>query len=220
MAQEETPQHHMIIVGAGGFGLEVAAYVEDIIRARGLDFGIAGFLDDRKAVGAAHAGYSVLGNTESDIAKDALYIIALGQPQHRRAMAEKLTKRGAKFATLMHPAAYVAATAKIGVGCIIAPFAFVGPEAQLGVHTLVNVSATVGHEAVIGDYGVLAPHANIHGAAQLAEDVFVGSSAVVTNGQSIGARGKVAAGAVVYSDSPADVTTLGNPARFRAADTA
>lgn len=205
----------LIIVGAGGFGLEAAAYAEDIIRLRGVDFSIAGYLDDTKPVGTLHGDYRVLGNTEGDLDPAALYIVALGFPQQRRAMSEKLAARGARFATLMHPAAYIASTAKIGAGSIITPFAVIGPQVRLGEQVLVNVSATVGHEAVVGDYCVLAPHAAIHGKAELEPEVFVGTSAVVTNGQTIGARSKLSAGAVAYNSMPSEVVALGNPARWR-----
>lgn len=206
---------HLVIVGAGGFGLEVAAYAEDIIRARGADFSIAGFLDDTKAAGALHGGYPVLGGTDGVLDTTALYVVALGMPRHRRALTEKLQGRGARFATLMHPAAYVAGSASVGVGSILAPFTFIGPQVKLGAQVVVNVSAVVGHEAQVGDYAVLSPHADIHGGARLAEDVFVGSGGTVTNGRSVGARSRVSAGAVLFEDIPADVTVRGNPARPR-----
>lgn len=211
----EDSENYLVIVGAGGFGLEVAAYAEDIIRMRGIDFRISGFLDDTKPRGAVHGGYPVLGNTEEELDPQALYVIALGWPAHRRALTEKLKERGAKFATFMHPAAYIASTATIGVGSIIAPFAFVGPQAVLGAQVVANVGAVVGHEAQVGDCSVLAPHADVHGAAVLDANVFIGSGATVTNGKRVGAGSKISAGAVVFQDIPAGVTALGNPAKAR-----
>jgi sugar O-acyltransferase (sialic acid O-acetyltransferase NeuD family) len=205
-------QTHLIIVGAGGFGLEVAVYAEDIIRLRGVDFEIAGFLDDTKPIGTAHGGYSVIGTTEGELDETAIYAIALGAPTQRRKMVEKLRGRGAKFATLMHPAAYIAHTATIGLGCIIAPFAFVGPDAIVGAQVVVNVGAMVAHEAQVGDCSVLAPHANVQGAVQLDADVFVGAGAVVTHSKTIGAGSMVAPNAVVQDHVAALHLAIGNPA--------
>lgn len=203
----------LIIIGAGGFGLEVAAYAEDLAK-QAHSLTIRGFLDDTKAVGAFHAGYPILGGTATAVDPTAHYIIALGHPHHRLTLTEKFAARGVRWARLVHPLAYVAATAKIGNGCIIAPFAFIGPETVLHDQVLVNVHATVGHEAQIGTSTVLSPYANINGAAQLGDGVFVGSNATIVNGATIGARSKISAGAVVYNDIPADVRALGNPARF------
>lgn len=186
-----TEPNHLIIVGAGGFGLEVASYAEDIIRMRGVGFSIVGFLDDAKPRGSTHGTYPVLGNTEGELAPDALYVIALGRPEPRRAMVEKLRGRGAKFATLMHPAAYISSTATIGLGSIIAPFASIGPNAVLGAQVVVNTHASVAHDAQVGDCSVLAQHAALDGFAELDANVFIGMHAV------IGSRGKIAAGASV-----------------------
>jgi sugar O-acyltransferase (sialic acid O-acetyltransferase NeuD family) len=210
-----TAPDQLIIVGAGGFGLEVAAYAEDIIRARAAATIIAGFLDDTKPVGTLHGGYKVLGNSLHTVDPTALYVIALGAPEQRRFMAEIFAARGARFATLLHPAAYIAPDSRIGSGSIVAPFAFIGPQTVLGTQLVVNVGAVIGHEAQIGDYGVLAPHAVVHGQAVVAEDVLIGSGAVVTNGQTIGARSKISAGSMVFSAIPPEVTAFGNPAKYR-----
>lgn len=205
--------HHLIIVGAGGLGLEVAAYAEDIIRMRNVAFEITGYLDDTKPRGTQHGHYSVLGDTEGDLATDALYVIALGQPAARRQMVKKLQGRGAKFATLMHPAAYISNSATIGLGSIIAPFAFVGPQAIIGAQALVNVSATIAHEAQVGDCSTVAPHAMLNGRAALDADVALGAHAIVQTGVTVGAGSRVQDGAIVTADVAAGITVAGNPAQ-------
>lgn len=191
-----TDPNHLIIVGAGGFGLEVASYAEDIIRMRGVGFSIAGFLDDAKPRGTVHGAYPVLGNTDGELAPDALYVIALGRPQPRRAMVEKLRGRGAKFATLMHPAAYISSAATIGQGSIIAPFASIGANAVLGAQVVVNTHASVAHDAQVGDCSVLAQHAALDGFAELDANVFIGMHAVIGSRCKIGANSVIAPGAV------------------------
>jgi sugar O-acyltransferase (sialic acid O-acetyltransferase NeuD family) len=205
----------LIIIGAGGFGLEVAAYAEDVIRAGKADFQIKGFLDDTKKTGNRHANYPILGTTDAAHEKDAIYILALGNPNDRRALSEKLSSKGAHFATLIHPQSYVAKTAKVGEGSIVAPFVFIGPEARVEKQCLLNVQTCIGHESIVGSYSVLSPGAGLHGSAVLSEGVFMGSNAYVTAGQHVGKNSKIAAGAIVYSDIPDGVSALGNPASFR-----
>lgn len=198
----------LIIVGAGGFGLEVATYVRDI------GWQICGFLDDIKPAGHIHAGYPVLGTTDAAIDRSMLFILAVGLPEGRRLLAEKLTSKGAEFTTLVHPLAYHGCQT-IGTGSIIAPFAFTGPAARLGNHSILNVHATAGHESVLGDYCVLSPYANVHGQATLGRGVFIGSNASVTAKIRIGDNSQIAAGSVVYNDTPAGAHVFGNPAKFK-----
>ncbi len=207
---------NLIIIGAGGFALEVTAYAEDIAKA-GTALTIKGFLDDTKAPGAFHAGYPILGPTDAALDPDAHYVIALGHTKHRTMLAAKLSAKGVRWARLVHPLAYIATSATLGTGCIIAPFAFIGPAVTLADQVVVNVHATIGHEARIGSCAVLSPYANINGAARLADGVFVGSSATVINGITVGARSKISAGAVVFNDVPPDTLARGNPAQCGAA---
>lgn len=207
--------NNLIIVGAGGFGLEVAAYANDIAQTGKIDFVIRGFLDDYKIRGEKHAGFPVLGDTDSVFQKDASYIIAVGTPETRKSLAQKLAGKGANFATLTHPQSYVADSAKIGAGTIIAPFTFVGPAARIGKHCLLNTHVCAGHEITMGDYCVVSPQATIHGKATLGAGVFVGGHACVTAKKHVGGNAKISAGAVVYNDIPADHLAIGNPAMFR-----
>lgn len=203
----------IIIVGAGGFGLEVAAYIEDIEQTGLEDFEVKGFLDDTKPVGALHGSYPVLGGTNDDVDAEAQYVIALGDPQARKKLAEKLAAKGATFVTLIHPMAYVAATAQIGNGCIFAPFSFVGPEARIADHAYLNIYASAAHECSIGKYCGLAPYAGTHASSNVGEEVLLASHSVVTHGVKIGAKAKLSAGAVAFNDVPEGALALGNPAR-------
>jgi hypothetical protein len=139
----------LIFLGAGGFGLEVAAYAEDSVRAGTARYEVKGFLDDLRLVGDRHAGLPILGNTDADVDLDALYVVSVGSPQGRKILAEKFKAKGATFVTLVHPASYVAKDASVGPGSVLAPFSFVGPSAKVGEHCLINVHAVVGHELAI-----------------------------------------------------------------------
>lgn len=205
----------LIIVGAGGFGLEAAAYALDITQSNRTSFELKGFLDDTKPTGTLHHGLPVLGGTSGPIDREALYVIALGAPEHRRALHTKLAAQGAVFTTLVHPSAYVASTARIEDGAILAPFSFAGPQSRIGAQAVLNIYASVAHESQVGDYTILSPYAGTHANADLGEGVFLGAHATVTKDVRVGARAKLAAGAVAYNDIPEGANALGNPARFR-----
>ncbi|MBI1273962.1 MAG: acetyltransferase [Alphaproteobacteria bacterium] len=208
---------NLVIVGAGGLGLEVAGYAEDAMAA-GAAFRIRGFLDDTKAVGTPHAGAKVIGAIDNYVPEDGdACVIAMGEPDHRRTVTHRLLRRGAQFTTLVHPRAYVASSAKLGEGCVISHQATVAAEAVLGAQVFLNVGALVGHEAVIGDFSCLSPYALMLGRAQLADSVYLGSATIITPGIKVGTRARISAGSVVYNMVPPGAIALGNPARFKTA---
>lgn len=204
----------IVIAGAGGLGREVAVYVRDAAEA-GQDMAVRGFLDDTDADPTVFGlPWPVLSAIDAYVPQpDDHVLVAVGAPAARRQVADRLAARGARFATLVHPLAYVARPAGLGRGCIVAPFATVGLNARLGDHCLINTHAGVGHDATLGAYSVVSPHGVVNGFARLGEAVLVGSSAVVTPGRSIGDRAQISAGSVVQSDIPSDATVWGNPAR-------
>jgi sugar O-acyltransferase (sialic acid O-acetyltransferase NeuD family) len=204
----------LIIVGAGGFGWEVAQYARDMgIQSEPLQ--VKGFLDDDPAKpNHNHHKLPILGNTRDyPIQSTDRFLISVGDPAMRREIQERLRARGATFASLVHPRAYVSPSAKIGSGCIIAPFATVGSYACLEDHVLLNIFASAGHDTHVGSFCVLSPYAVVSGSSVLEDGVFVGAHGVVTPDKRIGSNAQVAAGAVVYRDLPSDVLAVGNPAK-------
>lgn len=209
----------LYIVGAGGFGREVLAYARDVARAAATaPFRIAGFLDDNPgALAGKSVGTAVVGSLASVTpSPEDRFILALGEPRLRHQLALALQARGvaeAAFLTLVHPTAYVAG--ELAPGCVIAPFAFVGPGAALGAHAVLNTYASAGHDARLGAACVLSPYAVVNGNVVLEEGVFLGTHATVVPGKRIGAWSKLGAGAVAHADLDAGTLALGNPARGR-----
>ncbi len=207
---------NLIIVGAGGLGLEVAAYAQDIARNGSLHLTLKGFLDDTRNPKETYEGFPILGATDSVLDPNAFYIIAVGTPEGREKLAATLTQQGARFINLLHPAAYIAEKAVLGTGIIAAPFAFVGAKATIADHCLLNIHSSVGHEATVGTCSVLSPYADLNGGAVAEDRVFLGAHACVMPRLCVGSHSKIAAGAVVYTDIPGEVTAIGNPAACRA----
>jgi sugar O-acyltransferase (sialic acid O-acetyltransferase NeuD family) len=206
----------VIIVGASGFGRELLQYVRDAHKSTA-GVHIKGFLDDDPA--ALHSvgkvmEIEIVGDTRTyAIQEDDRFIISLGDPGLRRALAERLGRRGARFVSIVHPTAYVAPTARIGHGCIIGPFANVGSYVQMEDHVLLNLYSAAGHDVHIGSFCVFSPYSVANGGSRLDDSVFLGTHATVTPNIRVGAESKVAAGAVVYRDVPEQSLAMGNPAK-------
>jgi sugar O-acyltransferase (sialic acid O-acetyltransferase NeuD family) len=206
----------IIIVGASGFGCELAQHVLDVAAGRA-DIRLKGFVDDDPAkqaeIGAVLA-VRVIGDTLAyAIQENDRFLISLGDPNLRKLLSERLGARGARFFSLIHPTAYVAPSATLGAGCIIGPFANVGSNARLGEHVMLNLYASAGHDTHVGSCSVISPYGIANGGSVIGERVLFGTHAVVTPNRKVGDQSHVAAGAVVYRDVPELTLAAGNPAK-------
>jgi sugar O-acyltransferase (sialic acid O-acetyltransferase NeuD family) len=204
----------LIIAGAGGFGRELAAY------ARDAGFVVAGFLDDDDgsvaSLDGADRDAGVIETIDGYVPReDDEVAVGIGHIATRLRVAERLIDRGARLASVVHPSAWIAPTASLGVGIAVAPYACVGPGVTVGDLSLINTYASLGHDAVLGRCCVLASYSVATGHSVLEDEVFLATHAVVIPGQKIGAQARVSAGAVVFHDVPSGCLAAGNPARAR-----
>jgi UDP-perosamine 4-acetyltransferase len=194
----------VFVAGTRTFSAEAACLAEEA----GLE--VVGLLEpyDRARVGTRIHGYPVSWLEETS---PGAALMGTGEIA-RRALEGRLRAGGWELATLVHPRAHVALTARLGTGAIVAPGAVIGAAAQIGECVVVGRGALVGHHTELGSFSTIGPGANIAGNVSLGEDVFVGMGAVVRDHVSIGPGSVVAMGAVVVGDVPAGVEVRGLPA--------
>jgi sugar O-acyltransferase (sialic acid O-acetyltransferase NeuD family) len=206
----------IVIVGAGDFGREVIQYVKDTWLDRE-GYRLKGFLDDRSVdLRAFGLELDIIGSPRNyTIQEEDRFLVAIGDPPIHRLLTEQIAQRGGRFLTLLHPRAYVALTAFIGEGTIVAPFAFVGPHARVASHVVLNIYASVGHDARVEAHTIFAPYATVNGHVVVESEVLLGTHATVTARKHISHAAKISAGSVVYQDVPARALALGNPAKAR-----
>jgi sugar O-acyltransferase (sialic acid O-acetyltransferase NeuD family) len=210
-----TPDRTLVIAAAGGFGREVLAYARDAgFHVRGVLHDLdayPGSLDDQPELQDL-----LLGRIEDHSPReDELVAVGLGDVAPRRAVTQALAARGARFATIVHPLAWVAPSARLGAGAVVAPFACIGPDARVGDHVVVNTYAQVGHDARAGDFSVLSPFSTLLGHARLGRGGFLGAHAVVSPRKTVGEDSSVAAGSVVTRAVGDRCLAAGNPAKAR-----
>jgi sugar O-acyltransferase (sialic acid O-acetyltransferase NeuD family) len=119
-----------------------------------------------------------------------------------------------RYTNLIHPAAELATTVRLGVGVDVGPGVVVGPHAHIGNFVNLNRAATIGHHTSLGDFVSVNPAANIAGQCRIGEGVSVGIGATVIDGVEIGSRSVIGAGSVVTRDLPEAVVAVGVPARI------
>lgn len=206
----------LVIIGAGGFGRELADTVASI-NAERPTYELLGFVDDNEAhYHTSINGIKVIGGRGAvkDLAeqRSIAAVVAIANPAMRHSLVAYLGKT-VTWATLVHPRALVSPSARIGQGCILQAYVLVAANATIGDHCIVNACSGLGHDAVMGDYGAIMSQCDVTGRARLGAAVFMGSGARILPGVVVGEGAKVAAGAVVARDVEAGATVGGNPAR-------
>jgi sugar O-acyltransferase (sialic acid O-acetyltransferase NeuD family) len=131
----------------------------------------------------------------------------------RLAYHERLTARGLKPVTLIHPSAVIARDAEIGEGSQIMAGVVIGPRAKIGKQCIVNVRAGIDHETVLEDGVEISPGATLCGLIRVGTCSWIAAGATVLPMIRIGENAVVGAGSVVNKDVPAGTTVVGIPAR-------
>lgn len=204
----------LILVGCGAFARELINWVDDLVDL-GKSIHISGFLDENPEALKDFA-YRVpfLGTIPSYKPQvgDQL-LMAIGDPAIKKSLYADLKSRGASFASLIHPSAVVARTAKLGEGVVICPQAFVSADAVVGDLCAINGCASVGHDVQLGSFSTLSSHVDLTGWVKVDECVFFGSGARVLPKVKIGSGARIGAGAVVMRSVPVDTVVYAPPAK-------
>lgn len=190
------------LIGGGGHALVVA---ESAI-ATGVP--LRGFYDDATDAAALRLGLVRLGGLREAVGGP--FHLAVGDVRLRREVLEGLT---GDPLSIVHPGAFVAATARHGRGVFIGPRAVVHTLARIGDHAIINTAAVVEHECEIGENVHVAPGVVLGGRVRIGPDTLMGIGCRVLPGVRIGAGCTIGAGAVVIRDVADGVTAAGVPAR-------
>lgn len=206
----------LIIIGAGGFGREVAWLVERI-NNYAETWEIIGFIDDNEDVkGKVINGYKVLGATSDIIENEETYFVcAVGASKVRERIIKKVEEINPviKFATLIDPSVEVSNFVNIGEGSIICANTILTVNIDIGKHVIINLSCTVGHDVIIKEYSTLYPSVNVSGNTVLGHACEVGTGTQIIQGKAIGDYSIIGAGAVIVKNIPDNCTAVGIPAK-------
>ena len=202
----------IIIAGAGGFGLEALATIQEI-NSKKMRWNIKGFINDiPDALDGKKCAYSIIGTiVDWQPSDNEIFVVGISSPAGKEKVANILKSKGAKFATLISPYALVSPDADFGEGSIVTGGSIVGGEAKIG--RFVNIAGSmVGGGSIIGDYSTTTGYANIADAC-LGQRVFVGSHAVILNNLKVGDDAFICAGSIVLRNVKTGTKVFGNPAR-------
>jgi len=195
----------MIILGASGFAIELAA----LVRAAGGT--VAGFIAPEG--GDLPAPWLGGDDALATAAPGAEVLVAVGDPAARSRLSDMVRAKGRKLATFVSPNAFVADDVVLGEGVMVYPNATVHARVQLGRGVLVNSNASVGHETRIGDFSNVGPGVSLGGRCAIGARVYLGIGSSMLEELTIADGAVIGAGAAVIRDIGAAGTYAGVPAR-------
>lgn len=192
------------VLGAGGH----AKVVLGALQALGIE--VAGvFDDDPKKKGTRILGFAVDGPFSLFDRSPRRAVLAIGD----NAARQRAAAREVPWATIVHPAAWVHDSVKVGEGTVVMAGAVVQPDARIGRHAIINTSASVDHDCRLADFVHVAPGSHLSGNTTLGEGAFLGTGSSTRQGIEVGPWAVVGAGAAVVRSLPGHVLAMGVPAR-------
>ena len=203
----------IIIVGAGSAARDVLQVLKEINKVKP-KWNIKGFIADYgvNIKELTNGEYDIIGTIEDWIpGENEEFVCAVADPDIKKKLIEKLEKKGARFAQVIHPNVEINDYCKIGKGVILYHDAIMGPNSEIGDY--VHSNSKIGHDCKIGEYSTISIMCAVMGHVTMGESVFVGGGATIVPGVTIGSHVYIGAGSVVIKDIDTDKRVFGNPAR-------
>lgn len=194
----------VVIYGGGGHGKSLI----DFVRTLGL-YDLVGVIDDGLPAGSSVLGVPVLGGAdvltgqaERGVRMAVNAVGGIGDVMSRVRVFQLIEQAGFTFPSLVHPTAFVEASAHLSPGVQVFPHAYVGSDVHLGFGVIVNTGAVVSHDCRLHDYVNIAPGALLAGGVTIGEGALIGMGVTINLGVTIGPRARVGNSAVVKGDVP------------------
>lgn len=192
----------IVIIGAGGFGREVAWVVERI-NAVAPTFELLGFCDDaadkREGICGKYpllGAFDDFGMTFGTVG----FFCAIGNNRVRQEVVTAGRMMGHEPVTIIDPGSAIAPDVEIGAGTFVGIGSVVSVRATLGEGVIVNHQVCVGHDVAVGDFAQLCPGVCVSGGCEIRKGALLGTLAGTIPLKRVGAWATVGAGTVPLRD--------------------
>lgn len=205
-------EFRLVIAGAGGFGRELFGQVQtspNFLAKESISDVV--FIDDSNP--EKHPGAEILGPIHSFYPRQRdLLLVAIGEPEGKRAVVNFLRKQSATFAGFCHDNAFIGPRVKLGEGSIVCLGCRLTADVTVGKFATINIDSSLAHDVHIGQFSFIGPGSNLTGGVSLGDMVFVGASSAFRPLVTVGDGAKIGMGSVVIRDVASGTTVFGNPA--------
>ena len=188
----------LILIGAGGHSRSCI----DAIEQEG-KYKIGGLVGLSEEVGSSHFGYQVLATDSelSALAKQFQFaLVSVGQirsPELRIRLYELSLAAGFILPTIIAPTAYVSPNATVGIGTVVMHGAILNAGVAVGKNCIINTRALLEHDSRIFDHCHISTGAIVNGETLVGAGSFIGSGSVIKEGVSVGVGSVVGMGLAV-----------------------
>ena len=201
----------LIIVGAGGLGRKVFVCLRRLNQDN--EWKIRGFIDDNaNALDGVKCDLGIIGRiSDWQPTEDQVFVMGISDSHTKRVISDFLKSKGAKFETIVSPDVILGDYVEIGEGSVVMTPYNVESGVQIGKFVTL-LGSTIALDGKLGDYSTTGGFANLT-SANIGEEVYVGSHAVILSHVTVGDGAYVGVGSIVMKDVPAHTQVFGNPAR-------
>ncbi len=199
----------LVIVGAGG----QCKVILDSLNSNNYN---EVFIEDKFISTEAIYGFPVISKAEDLANANIEFVVAIGDNFSRSKLVSDLQLRfdNIKFATIVHPKAYVAASATLGEGTVVCAGSVVGANSRIEEHVIINTNSSVDHDCHLKPFCSIGPNSTLGGNTYIGNLSVVAISATISHGVTIADNVIVGASSLVLRDIASDCTVWrGIPAR-------
>lgn len=203
------------IIGAGGFGREVACLI-NAINEESKDWDFIGFFDDVKDIGYENEYGKVLGRIKdlNSYPESLAVVIAIAKPSAIEVIVKSITSPNIYFPNLIAPdiISFDKNNMSLGQGNIIGFGCSISCNVRIGNFNIFNCFISIGHDTRIGDYNAVMPSTKISGDITIGDRNFFGASSVILEKLTIGNDTTIGANSLIFRNTKDKNTYIGNPA--------
>lgn len=200
------------IVGASGFGREVAWLIQELDKYK-----IKGFIDDNENIHHTDInGIPVIDGISFlvDLKKETNVVIAIGNPTVRSNIYKILKNNSyLRFPNIVAKDIRIDGTNRLGIGNIICTHSILTVNIKMGSFNHINLDCTVGHDVIFNDFITIYPSVNISGNVTIGNYSELGTGTQIIQCKNITDNVIVGAGSVVVKDINESGTYVGCPTR-------
>lgn len=206
------------IVGAGGFGREVAPLAMELLSTISETPFKVVFVDDNPKAPTIN-GYEVIDTISFlKLEREKYFNITVANSKTRQLLAENLIANGITPFSISAKNSIKLSNNNIDHGAIFCPFTTVTSNTKIGKFFHANLYSYIAHDCIIGDYVTFAPNVQCNGGVIIENHAYIGTGAMIRQSTPerpivIGEGAIVGMGAVVTKSVPPFTTVFGNPAK-------
>ena len=194
----------LIVYGGGGHGKSVIELVRMLKR-----YELVGVIDDGIPAGTDILGVPALGGKQilpglfrQGVLLAVNAVGGIGNLLSRLNVFDSLRQAGFTCPVIVHPTAFIEASASLAEGIQVFPHAYLGSSTRVGFGSIINTGAIVSHDCILGKTVNLSPGAILAGGVQVGDQTLIGMGVTVNLEVKIGSRARIGNGATVKADVP------------------